>query len=68
MPGYTDREKIIAVIDAGFTNANTLMVFDSLYNSGRILGAVDFAENGANVYSAHSHGTMVLSIMGGNIP
>ncbi len=66
--GYTGQGKIIAVIDAGFTNANTLTVFDSLYNSGRILGAVDFAENGANVYSAHSHGTMVLSIMGGNIP
>lgn len=66
--GYQGQGMIIAVIDAGFTAVDVLPVFDSLWMNGQILGAVDFAEPGSNIFSTHSHGTMVLSIMGGNIP
>jgi len=66
--GFTGQGMVIAVIDAGFTNVDNAAAFDSLWDQGRILGYKDFAEPGGNVFSAHSHGTMVLSIMGGNIP
>ena len=59
---------IIAVIDAGFFSADTLPVFDSLWANGQILGTRDFVEPGANVFEKSTHGMMVLSTMGGNIP
>ncbi|MBE0642292.1 MAG: S8 family serine peptidase, partial [Bacteroidales bacterium] len=66
--GFTGAGMIIAVIDAGFTGVNSASVFDSLWTHGRILGTRDFAEPNGNIFSAHSHGTMVLSIIGGNLP
>ncbi len=66
--GYTGDGMIISVLDAGFSNADNLSIFDSLYNSGRILGTCDFVLPGGNVYYESSHGTSVLSVMGGNIP
>jgi len=66
--GFAGDGMIIAVIDAGFTGVNTALVFDSLWTHGRILGTRDFAEVNGNIFGAHSHGTMVLSIMGGNLP
>jgi subtilisin family serine protease len=58
----------IAVIDAGFLNADKLEVFDSLYARNGVLGTFDFANPGNNVYNEHSHGTNVLSILAANHP
>jgi hypothetical protein len=58
----------IAVIDAGFYNTDQLPIFDTLFDNGRILGTWDFVMNEASVYEDNSHGTMVLSTMGGNMP
>lgn len=58
----------IAVIDAGFLNADTLEVFDSLYARKGVLGTYDFVNPGNNVYNEHLHGTNVLSIMAANHP
>jgi len=58
----------IAVIDAGFQNAETLEVFDSLYSRRGVLGTYDFVNPGNNVYNEDSHGTQVLSTMAANIP
>jgi serine protease AprX len=58
----------IAVLDAGFFNANVLSVFDSLYLNNRILGTWDFVAGDSSVYEDNTHGTMVLSCMGGNLP
>jgi serine protease AprX len=66
--GYTGDGMIIAVIDAGFYNVNTLAIFDSIRNSNRILGTRDFVNPGNDVYTESNHGMAVLSIMGGNIP
>lgn len=66
---YSKGEGVqIAVIDAGFYNADQLEVFDSVYLQNRILGTHDFVSSGGNVYEAHAHGTYVLSIMAGNHP
>jgi subtilisin family serine protease len=66
--GYKGKGIQIAVLDAGYTNAENLPVFDTLRNNGRILGSHDFVSGGSNVYYQHSHGTAVLSLMGGNSP
>ncbi len=58
----------IAVIDAGFKNADSLEVFDSLYARNGILGTRDFVNPGGNVYDSHYHGTAVLSVMAANQP
>lgn len=65
--GYLGQEKVIAVLDAGFLNANTHNAFDSLWQRGRILGARDFVNPQSDIYQEHYHGTMVLSAMGGYI-
>jgi len=58
----------IAVIDAGFLNADSLEVFDSLYARNGVLGTYDFVNPGNNVYAEHHHGISVLSIMAANHP
>ncbi|MCK9400192.1 MAG: S8 family serine peptidase [Bacteroidales bacterium] len=66
--GYRGQGKVIAVIDAGFYNANVLDVFDSLWQNSQILGTRDFVYGGEMSFDGHPHGSMVLSLMGGNYP
>ena len=67
--GYDGAGKIIAILDAGFLNANNLDAFDSLWNNGQILGTRDFVSpQNPNIFGSHYHGTMVLSTMGANWP
>jgi serine protease AprX len=66
--GYRGQGMVIAVLDAGFMHADSLPVFDSLRLNNRILGTRDFVVAGNDVYKEYSHGTSVLSTMGGNIP
>jgi serine protease AprX len=66
--GYRGQGKVIAVIDAGFLNANSLGVFDSLWQNNQILGTRDFVNGGEVTFDGHPHGAMVLSLMGGNYP
>lgn len=66
--GYQGQGMLIAVLDAGFLNANALPAFDSLFATNRILMTHDFVDGGANVYDDHNHGMNVLSVLGGNIP
>ena len=66
--GYRGQGKVIAVLDAGFQNADVTPVFDSLRANNQILGTRDFVNPGGNVYREHWHGGAVLSTMGGNIP
>ena len=66
--GYQGQGMVIAVLDAGFLNADTLHAFDSLRANNQILGTWDFVANDASVYEDYQHGMMVLSTMGGNLP
>lgn len=66
--GYRGQGMQIAVIDAGFFNANNLDVFDTLFLNNRILGTWDFVAGDSSVYEDNTHGSMVLSCMGGNLP
>lgn len=66
--GYRGQGMVIAVLDAGFLNANNLDVFDSLWANNQILGTWDFVEDQPISFDEHPHGSMVLSTMGANLP
>jgi hypothetical protein len=68
--GYTGAGMVIGVIDAGFNSVNIHSAFDSIRLNGQILGTHDFVEPGNDVYATtmNSHGTRVLSTMGGHLP
>ncbi|EIA09066.1 S8 family peptidase [Flavobacterium frigoris] len=62
---YTGSGKIIAIMDAGFPGVNTAQPFQRLRDNNQILGGYDYVSRSANFYSGSSHGTFVLSSMGG---
>ena len=68
--GYTGSGILVAILDAGFDNANNIGAFSRLYNEGRIVLTRDFVIPGGNVYASNtsSHGTNVLSCMGSYLP
>lgn len=66
--GYKGEGMVIGIMDAGFTNANQMEVFESHFQNGRILGHKDFVAGGDSVFNYSSHGTHVFSISGGNLP
>jgi serine protease AprX len=62
---FTGTGMQIAVIDAGFTNVNTMGSFARIRNNNQILGTYNFIERQTDVYFRHYHGTMVLSTIAG---
>jgi len=55
---------VIAVLDAGFSKANQMDVFEKVFSENRILGTRDFVKKDNDIFQEHSHGMMVLSTMG----
>ena len=66
---YTGTGMVVAVLDAGFPNVNTMTSFQRLRNAGNLLDGYDFVNRNSNVYASASsnHGTKVLSTMAGFI-
>ncbi len=64
---YTGAGKIIAVLDSGFLNVNTVQPFQRLFTNNLILGGYNYVSQSSDVYTLHNHGTMVLSCMGGYV-
>ncbi len=62
---YTGLGKIIAVLDAGFPGVDSAMPFQRLRSSNQILGGYNFVSRNPEFYVGDSHGTSVLSTMGG---
>ncbi|MDI1303982.1 MAG: peptidase S8, partial [bacterium] len=62
---YTGAGKIIAVLDAGFPGVNTALPFQRLRDNNQILGGYNFVLRNPDFYTGVSHGTSVLSAMGG---
>jgi len=62
---FTGSGKMIAVMDAGFPSVNTLPAFSRLRDNNQILGGYDYANRSSDFYTGGSHGTLVLSTMGG---
>jgi subtilisin family serine protease len=66
--GYTGKDVTIAIIDAGFYHVDRLPAFEKMRSDGRILGTRDFVNRSSNLYDGHTHGMVVLSIIGGYLP
>ena len=62
---YTGVGKIIAVLDAGFPEVDVVQPFARLRDNNQILGGYNFVDRNEDFYSRNSHGTLVLSTMGG---
>lgn len=61
--GYKGNNMLIAVIDAGFYFADSMIVFDSVRANNRIKGIWDFVDGESNVYNDGNHGSYVWSTM-----
>jgi len=66
--GFRGEGMTIAVLDAGFINADNLEAFAELYSSNRVIATYDAVDGGTGVYEVSGHGTNVLSTMAGDIP
>lgn len=64
---YTGSGKIIAVMDGGYPGVNDAAPFARLRDNNQILGGYDFVNRNNDFYTGISHGTMVLSTMGGYV-
>ena len=64
---FTGTGKIIAVMDNGFVGVNTTVPFQRLFTNNLILGGYNFVTQSNSIYTGGSHGTMVLSTMGGYV-
>ena len=62
--GFKGQGMTIAVIDAGFHNADKIKAMQNI----RILGTKDFVNPQADIFAESSHGMMVLSCIGMNQP
>lgn len=62
--GFRGQGMTIAILDGGFYNADVITGFDRT----RILGVKSFVEPNMDVYGENSHGMMVLSCIGANVP
>ncbi|NQX85888.1 MAG: S8 family serine peptidase [Flavobacteriaceae bacterium] len=62
---YTGTNILVAVIDAGFPNVNTMGAFQRLRDAGGLLDGYDFVDRTDDIYAyaGNSHGTRVLSTM-----
>ena len=65
LQNFTGSGKIIAVMDAGFPSVDVAPAFQRLRDNNQILGGYNFVDRNADFYTRNSHGTLVLSTMGG---
>jgi serine protease AprX len=61
--GYTGKDMWIAIMDAGFKNANQIASLKHVFDNNRILGTYDFVDKETSVYEDDSHGLQVFSAM-----
>lgn len=66
---YTGSGVLIAVLDSGFPNVDTMNSFQRLRDAGNLLDGYDFVNRTDNIYlyTGSNHGTKVLSTMAGFI-
>ena len=65
--GYNGKGILIAVLDAGFTNAGQISSLNGLRARKGIKDTYDFVLKDNHVYAYNSHGTNVLSVLAGKL-
>jgi serine protease AprX len=66
--GLRGQGMIIAMLDGGFLNYNTLDAMDSIILNNQVLDTWDFYSSNSNVADDHQHGMQCLSTIAANIP
>ncbi len=66
--GFKGDGMLVAVMDAGFFNYQTLKAFDSIRNNNQIIETYDYVKNETSVNEDDAHGMYVFSIMAANVP
>jgi hypothetical protein len=66
--GFEGEGLLIAVMDAGFKGVDRMMAFDSLWANNQVRDIRDFEDHDGQIFDAHTHGTMVLSVIAANMP
>jgi hypothetical protein len=61
--GFTGNHVLIALLDAGFRDVNTLNAFKYLRDSNRIKAVRDFVNEDGDVYNDDAHGEEVFSVL-----
>jgi serine protease AprX len=66
---YTGEGILVAVLDSGFPNVDTMGAFQRLRDNNDLIGGYDFVRRDENVhaFTGNDHGTKVLSNMAGFI-
>lgn len=64
---FTGEGVLVAVMDSGFSNVDTMTGFQRLRDNGDLLGGYDFVDRTSDIYAfdGNDHGTKVLSDMAG---
>lgn len=65
--GYEGEGMVIAILDSGFDNVDSMASLAHVRDTDRILSTRDFVEGDTEVYDEHSHGRYVLSCIAGII-
>lgn len=65
--GFNGQDKIIAVLDAGFYNANVINGLQTVFNNNQVLGTWDFVQDDSTVYESSTHGLGVFGLIAGQI-
>ncbi|RRB07504.1 S8 family serine peptidase [Larkinella rosea] len=63
--GFHGEGMLVAILDAGFQNANKVPFLSPLFLENRVVGTYDFVKKETSVYEDDAHGLNVLSIMAG---
>ena len=66
--GYQGEGMIIAMMDAGFLNADITPVFDSIWATNRVIVTRDFVNPLSNIFNEHYHGAACFCILAANTP
>ena len=65
--GFRGQGMWIAVLDAGFENADHLPIFDRMRHEGRMRSGLDAMNSQGGLFAHHRHGTAVLGTMAGSL-
>ena len=64
---FTGAGKIMAILDSGFINVNTIAPFQRIRDNNQLLGGYNFVDRNTIIYGRHNHGTNVLSTIAGYV-
>lgn len=66
--GYFGDNVLLAILDAGFNNTDSIALFDRAWATNRIVAYKDFVKDSVSIFASNAHGTSVFSQIGSYFP